>query len=855
MVYRFIVFTLMLFWTVAYCSDDIIISNYKLPKNNALEVYEKTKDLELLKTLFEQTNDFESIEIKDNKIFLEKKPTLKTLNISGNKSFWKSEIRAITGLNENYTFDTSLLQTIPLRIRQFYADKGFLFTTVDITSNYTPDGYATINLKINEGKKTKLNDIIFLSDQSISELDRITFLKVLKLKKGDYLYFDEIEKKIENLLSFLRKGGYYDAFVNLQDIEQVNENYANLYVAINFGTKYTVNFKGNKAFNENELRKLLTLEENGFNYYQLNKSKENIIEFYKGQGFLDVDVSYEVSESEDLYQGLYSLFSIININIEEGQRYKVDKLEVKTDTPEIMDGVKKILSNYYNQRELKEFLEKREEDFYSKGYLSVNYSIKENVKDNGLVDVEISFYKGKQYILTKINQENYKTKIEVKLPKIYDPKEIVEIQKTLKKSLQEDGFLDGDVLLNVITQEKEDKVEVIADFVYEKGSIYKNGITFIYGSNYLNPKVVKWQLREKDTFDSKVVDVAINRLYDSRLFDYINPVFLKNEEEKVLDKALILHDDKRGLLQGSVGYSTDQQFKVSAALILKNLFSYGLESSIYLERSNFQTNYRLSFGSRLLPYGLTSFISPYKNIQYRRYFNLSSQGFDFFIEKFHNKFVRSRITFESKDSSLDKLTLPSPVKSYSQFKISLSLTDDHRNSKIDPKKGYLFISKISKSFKDIDYYSGELSLRLYSEFFNYLVFSPRFSTGYIFKNNNTLPISERYFLGGISSLRGFGIDEVAGEKGIGGNSFILINNDLRFLVYPKYNIYLLTFYDLGNVYTDFKEYKSHKFRKTAGIGIYVPTPAGSLILDYAKKLDRKPGESGYRIEFSIGLDF
>lgn len=104
-------------------------------------------------------------------------------------------------------------------------------------------------------------------------------------------------------------------------------------------------------------------------------------------------------------------------------------------------------------------------------------------------------------------------------------------------------------------------------------------------------------------------------------------------------------------------------------------------------------------------------------------------------------------------------------------------------------------------------------------------------------------------------MRGFGIDEVAGEKGIGGNSFILINNDLRFLVYPKYNIYLLTFYDLGNVYTDFKEYKSHKFRKTAGIGIYVPTPAGSLILDYAKKLDRKPGESGYRIEFSIGLDF
>ncbi|WP_028950091.1 BamA/OMP85 family outer membrane protein [Sulfurihydrogenibium subterraneum] len=850
-----IFFILMLFLGDAYCSDDIIISNYQLPKNNALEVYEKTKDLELLKTLFQQTDDFESVEIKDNKLVLKRKPILKALNISGNKSFWKSEIKAITGLNENYTFDSSLLQSIPLRIRQFYADKGFLFATVDITSNYTPEGYATINLKINEGKKTKLNDIIFLSDQNISELDKITFLKVLKLKNGDYLYFDEIEKKIDNLMTFIRKSGYYDAFINLQDIEQVNENYANLYIAINFGTKYNVNFIGNKTFNENELRKLLTLEENGFNYYQLNQSKERIIDFYKGNGFLDVNVSYEVSESEDLYKGLYSLFSIININIEEGKRYKVDKLEIKTDTPEIKDNISKIVSDYYNKKELKDFLEKIEQKFYSEGYLSVNYSLKETIKDKGLVDIEISFFKGKKYLLTKINQENYKTKIDGKLPKVYNPSEIVEIQKTLKKSLQEDGFLDGDVLLNITTQEKEDKVEVIANFIYEKGSIYKNGITFIYGSNHLNTEVVKWQLRVKDTFDPKVLDMAITRLYDSRLFDYVNPVFLKNEEEKVLDKAIILHDDKRGLLQGSVGYSTDQQFKVSTALILKNLFKYGLESSIYLERSNFQTNYRLSFGSRLLPYSLTSFVSVYKNTQYRRYFDLSSQGFDFFVEKFHNKFVKSRITFESKDSSLDKLTLPSPVKSYSQFKISLSLTDDHRNSKIDPKKGYLFISKISQSFKDVNYFSGELSLRFYQEFLNYVVFSPRFSTGYIFKNNNYLPASERYFLGGISSLRGFGIDEVAGEKGIGGNSYILINNDLRFLVYPKYNIYLLTFYDLGNVYTDFKEYKSHKFRETAGIGIYVPTPAGSLILDYAKKLDRKVGESGYRIELSIGLDF
>ncbi|WP_297888994.1 POTRA domain-containing protein [Sulfurihydrogenibium sp.] len=839
---------------MAYCQE-IITSNYPIPNNNAQEVYEKTKDLNLVKTLFEQTNDFEKVEIKDSKIYLIRKPVLKNLQITGNKSFWASEIKAITGLTEKYTFDPDNLQTIPLRIRQFYAEKGFLFTSVEVDSKYHPDGFADITLKINEGQKTKLNDIIFLSDQNISLIDKSTFLKVLKLKKGDYIYFDQLENKIENLSKFIKKSGYYDAFVNLQDIDQVDKGYADIYIAINFGTKYTVKFEGNKTFEENVLKKLLTFEENGFNYYELNESKNQIIDFYKGKGFLDVEVSTNIEESEELFNGIYPLFSIINFNIEEGSRYKISTLNIETDTLEIKEKILSTLKEFYDKSSLERILQEYNKKYFNEGFLSVNYKIQEEKKENGSVDLKISFYKGKKYVLEKISQINYKSKIDLKLPKTYNPNEITELQKTLKQKLQEDGFLDGEVLLDVETTEEKDIVKVNVNFIYELNQPYKNGITFVYGSYHLQPKVVKWQLKEKDIYDSKTFDLAISRLYESRLFDYVNPVFMKNEEEKTLDKAIILHDDKRGLLQGSVGYSTDQQFKASVALIFKNLFSYGLESSVYLERSNFQTNYRLSFGSRLLPYYLTSFISAYRNTQYRRYFDLNSQGFDFYFEKVHNKFVKSRLTFESKNNSLNNLNISSPVKSYSQYKISYSLSDDHRNSKIDPKKGYLFVSKISQSFKDINYTSAELSLRLYKDFFDFVVFSPRISSGYIFKNNDSLPASERYFLGGITSLRGFGIDEVSGYKGIGGNSYWLINNDLRFLIYPKYNIYLLTFYDLGNVFTEFKEYKKPKFRETAGIGVYVPTPVGSFILDYAKKLDKKPGESPYRIEFSIGLDF
>ncbi|MGB9767085.1 MAG: BamA/OMP85 family outer membrane protein [Sulfurihydrogenibium sp.] len=836
-------------------AEEILVSNYPLPKNNAQEVYEKTKDLELLKSLFEQTNDFEKVEIKDGKLYLQRKPILKDLQITGNKSFWKSEIRAVTGLMENYTFDPNLLKTIPLRIRQFYAEKGYLFTNVEIDSQYDKNGFATVKLKIEEGPKTKLHDVIFLSDQQIPLTDKEAFLKILKLKKGDVVYFEELGNRIEELNKFIKKSGYYDAFVNLQDIDQPDKGYADVYIAINFGTKYIVRFEGNKSFDEEILRKFLTFEENGFNYFELSKSEEEIEEFYKNQGFLDVDVSSNVEESKELFNGLYPLFSVITINIKEGSRYKVSKIDLDTDTPEIKEQIIKELSDFYNKSKLNEILKRYYEKFFSEGFLSVNYSVEEFKNDNNTVDLKVVFKKGKKYILTKVNQINYYHKLDLKTPRVYNPNEITEIQKDLKQKLQEDGYLDGEVLLDVKTEEEKDLVNVTVNFIYEKGQQYKNGITFVYGSYYLEPKVVKWQIKDTKNFDNKVFDIAINRLYESRLFDYVNPNLLKNEEEKILDKSIVLHDDKRGLLQGSVGYSTDQQFKASVAVILKNLFNYGLESSLYLERSNFQTNYKLSLGSRLLPYYLSAFVSAFKNIQYRRYFDLSSQGFEFYLEKVHNKFVRSKINFEIKDNSISNLTIPTPINNYSQYKISLSLIDDHRNPKVDPKKGYFFTSKVSQSFKDVSYTSVEGSVRFFKEFFDFIVFSPKIGTGYIFKNTYTLPVSERYFLGGITSLRGFGLDEVAGEKGIGGNSYILINNDLRFLVYPKYNIYLLTFYDLGNVFTNFDEYKKHKFRKTAGIGVYVPTPVGPLILDFAKKLDRKPGESEYRIEFSIGLDF
>ena len=79
-----------------------------------------------------------------------------------------------------------------------------MFANASISTKFDENGNAFVRLNIDEGKKVKLNDVIFLSDQKISEEDKNQLLKVLKLKKGDVIYFDKLQESIEKLNEYLK---------------------------------------------------------------------------------------------------------------------------------------------------------------------------------------------------------------------------------------------------------------------------------------------------------------------------------------------------------------------------------------------------------------------------------------------------------------------------------------------------------------------------------------------------------------------------------------------------------------------------------------------------------------------------
>ncbi len=125
-----------------------------------------------------------------------------------------------------------------------------------------------------------------------------------------------------------------------------------------------------------------------------------------------------------------------------------------------------------------------------------------------------------------------------------------------------------------------------------------------------------------------------------------------------------------------------------------------------------------------------------------------------------------------------------------------------------------------------------------------------------FGSTTDVPISERFFAGGSSTVRGFDTDllgPIADGLPTGGEGLFLLNEEVRFPIIAAFHG--VAFYDAGNVYRTLPDFDPFELRHVLGAGIRLETPIGPLRAEYGWKLDREPGESAGQFFFSIGNAF
>jgi outer membrane protein insertion porin family len=128
-----------------------------------------------------------------------------------------------------------------------------------------------------------------------------------------------------------------------------------------------------------------------------------------------------------------------------------------------------------------------------------------------------------------------------------------------------------------------------------------------------------------------------------------------------------------------------------------------------------------------------------------------------------------------------------------------------------------------------------------------------------------LPLSERFFAGGDSSVRGFALDRLGDEATIdqdgfpqGGNATLVFNAELRVSVTRAVEV--VGFLDAGNVYDRVSSMSLARIRGGAGFGVRYRSPVGPIRVDLGFKLDRQEFGNGEleqptTLHISIGQAF
>jgi len=168
---------------------------------------------------------------------------------------------------------------------------------------------------------------------------------------------------------------------------------------------------------------------------------------------------------------------------------------------------------------------------------------------------------------------------------------------------------------------------------------------------------------------------------------------------------------------------------------------------------------------------------------------------------------------------------------------------------------------------DFDFHRTALQLRGYWSPVDWFQLASRAKTGLIvpFGQNPSFPFNKRFYLGGASSVRGWGSRrfsprlEECDEEGncdsipVGGYTMVQGNLELRFRVLKP--LWLVAFADVGDVQSEEMTYKIDEWNYSAGPGVRVDTPLGLVRLDAGFRLNETgvyPDERAWGIYLGLG---
>ncbi len=682
-----------------------------------------------------------------------------------------------------------------------------------------------------------------------------------------------------------------------------------------FPTIKTLTFQGNSYFNNSKLQKELGLKnQDKFSTEKFQKGLTKIKEAYIKAGFFESEVTYSIQPIDNKNQ------VEIEIDIKEGKSGKIAYLVFhgisKQEENEVTERFytkryNLVLSWMTGQGVYKQ--EAIDQDqiailnyFNNLGYADakVDVQIKELPKNKKIV---VHFYvdKGKIYHFGKATISGNKifsdselmSLLTIQEGDIYSPDKIRQSAKALKDFYGSKGYIDSEALSDTKLHPQKNIYDI--HFEIEENEQFKIGLIQIRGNTTTQTKVL---LRETlitpgQVFDSRRLEASQKRLENMGYFKNVNVYAVKSPDptldaENYRDVFIEVEEASTGYANVALGFSSLNDVFGSFELTERNFnwrgFSQFFTKPSALRGAGEYAHANATIGKKQRSYLLT-WMNPY--------FCDSSWRFGFEISSTWSKLQTKNYAIKTYGGSL---FTSYPITNFwtygAKYRIRHSKTDIKDDQKNDDLKqdeeiennnglisaigtsiGYDSTDNAQKSHKGLrsilegeyvgiwgDFYFLKFGLAnaYYLPIFRKGTFKARCDLKFIepvfATNTSKMPLSEKFFLGGDTTVRGYK-PYILGPKRqnhdrdpLGGISSFLISIEYLYQLIPPADIFV--FFDGGSI-TD-KHFSIPKINTSFGFGARLNlTNNVPIILGYGIPINPDHKTDERRFFFSMGGQF
>jgi outer membrane protein assembly complex protein YaeT len=673
---------------------------------------------------------------------------------------------------------------------------------------------------------------------------------------------------------------------------------------------YTLTIIGNHHFSEQDLLKFAAAELQKFEEKQYRKADIDDAAFqmraaYLQAGFAFAFIDYKFEQKAKLLQVTFNVDEgpqvlINSINIVGNQHIKSEKVHdfFKAPAGSFLGRSRKMV---YNESGVKDVVNRLGDYYRGEGFIDVVVQSPglTFTADRSRVDISIEIEEGPQYfinevalggdLLPELSGELEKVKSEFTGKTYYLRRKLL-LRTKLAEVYDHIGYAEAEFAITAVQQDKPGRMNLRAEIT--SGEQVRIAEIVISGNASTDESFIRdrLQFQPGDIYSKEKQRESFRNLFASGLFAKITIELAPPQADGRRNINVVVSELPTREIYVTPGWGSYEELRLGVGIYERDLFGTGRKGRIDGLVSSKGGNLTFSYQDPwLLKTDITMNIPLYYERREEPSYTSEETGMAVFFSRNLSRSFTLTTGYQYKMTQLLDLSTDTPLQdeeeNYNKGSVGLQVVNDTRDDIFYPTSGSRVASGIDLALpafgSEIEFGRITLGGRYFLALPQEYIFGLRARTGLIIPlgDQTFIPISERFFNGGDSTVRSYEHSQLGpkddNNEPLGGLGYNVVTLELRKRLYRNFAATL--YVDAGNVspnrsllardsvpYTSRSELLDEtladffsEFKFGIGLGLQYLLPVGPVRIDlaYNPDPDETWAERDWVFHFSLGMAF